>query len=84
MRAFGRESVTRRTWGLGKEILVKEVEGGAVEKFEDAIEVLWELGKAACYILKLAESSTAYRAYLDEKRGEPRLDRDAAATADKP
>jgi len=41
LRAFGRERVTRRMCGLGKEILVNEVGGGGVEKFEEAIESMY-------------------------------------------
>ena len=32
LRSLGREKVTSRTWGAGKESLLKDVEGGAVEK----------------------------------------------------
>jgi hypothetical protein len=42
LRDLGRDSVTRRTLGAGKDILVKEVEGGGLVKYWDGISVSWD------------------------------------------
>ena len=40
LRSLGRQKVTSRTWGAGKEILLKVVEGGGMENVGVEVDIV--------------------------------------------